>query len=217
MNKIIELLDASKACLEHPVYHPEKWLNNHIALVALKCHLLYNNINLTATALLHDIMKPHDGNWKETDNGLYWSNNDHAKQAAELIRENDDIRYYLKSLKGLDINIVADICYYHMASKDKIPKKAKRIPLIDKFIPLDDMVNRHPFPVRTRDICFPDHGTFLGSKISFIGQSPIQIENKKSEFTIAVNRFPYRYNFTDIPLFFKGHEFEEIIKSLFNT
>lgn len=221
MKTIINLLQFSKDCKERPVYHPEKMLNNHIGLVTLRA-MFTGDKNMIACGILHDIAKPLGGEWIDKGEGLYWSNNDHAKQSAELIRENDDIRYWLK-LIGCDWELVANICQWHMAAKEHIPKRAKHIPHLDKFVQLDNMIfGRKEFPVLKERFFLPNDG-FRNCTISYIGQSPVQTSDSKKkksedlEFTVCIDRTPLTYKFSDIPQFFVGQwdeMFGKIIKSL---
>lgn len=194
---------------EHPVYHPEKTLENHILLVALKCFLVSGDTNLVLAGFLHDIFKPFGV--LNTELG-YISNPDHPKQSSEFIIEDDDTRYMIKQLKG-DPQIISDICLHHMSCKEKIIKKAKHIPFMDLFVTLDDMIWRKSFPVTERkEILLKDQKII--SSIFFIGQSPLQIANQKEEFTVTLNRLPMRFSFKELPEFFENTKYKELANFL---
>ena len=197
-NKIL----ATKKCVEHPVFHPEKTLNKHILLVTARALLVTSDANVILAGLLHDLCKPDSGFVKECEKGSFWSNPDHPKQIFELINSDDDIRHFIWSFGG-DIDIVANMCRWHMAIKEGIPKKAKRTPHIDKFAICDDMVNRKQIPEIEGRFTMPD-GSFRSGKLWFCGQSPLDQVNDNNRFTITVNRTAWRFKISDIPNMFKG-------------
>lgn len=203
MQELITMLKNCKMSLEHPVYHPERYLGRHIALVTLKAMLLTNNIDLVLAGLFHDICKPLGGGFSPTEKGLFWRNTDHAKQAAELVLSNDEARYFVKSSGG-SIDTVYGLCYYHMACKEKVVKKAKKVPFMDLFPVLDDMVNRKPHLAnKAFDGFIPGFG-LVKTSIEHVGQSDLQIHLLKNEFTVTLDRTPFRYRFEEIPSFFTG-------------
>lgn len=197
---MLDLFKATYNSPEHPIYHPEKYLHRHIFLVTLRAIIFYGYPELVMAALFHDLMKPQDGSLVETPDGSYWSNQEHAKQAAEMIMDNDDIRYFIS--KECNPDIVHDIVRYHMAVKERIGKKSRHVQFIEQFRILDDMVGRHEVPhVKKRFIMADLKGDY---RISHVGMSPIQIHFKMDEFTITVNRTPLTYKFVNFDSFFKG-------------
>lgn len=213
MNKLKQIFNNTKYSIEHPIYHPEETLGNHILLVCIKALLFTNNIDLILSAMFHDCCKGINGQWKETDQGKYWSNEDHPKQAAELIISNDDIRYFIKGMKG-NIDTIYGICYYHMACKDKIIKKAKKVPFIDQFVILDDMIDRKTFSSKLGIYyLLYSKGSYNGN-LTYVGQSPIQRYYKNKEFTITIDRFPFVYNISDIPKFFIKTKYKDLVPYL---
>tara|TARA_R110000796_G_scaffold231853_5_gene349929 strand:+ start:1939 stop:2607 length:669 start_codon:yes stop_codon:yes gene_type:complete len=197
-----QLLLDTKNSLEHPVYHPERWLSNHILLVTLRAVLISGNINVILAALLHDLMKPQKGEFVETEAGPYWSNPKHAGQIASVIDENGGIAYFIRSMGG-DIKHVSDMCRYHMGVKDGATKKSRFTPHMDLFPVLDDMVDRKPIgEVLIPSIILPgDKSPRYNAILTFCGMSPIQIRTLKHarEFTITLNRTPYTFRFNMIP------------------
>jgi hypothetical protein len=203
MTLLEKKLINSKNSIERPIFHPEKTLNKHILLVCARALLIDpNNPDLILSALLHDICKPDSGFFKESEKGQFWSNPDHPKQIFELIQNNDDIRHFIWSFGG-EIENVANICNWHMAIKEGIPKKAKHIPHIDKFAICDDMINRKQIPEVEGRFPMPD-GSFRSGKLWFCGQSPLDQVNDNNRFTITINRTAWRFKITDIPNMFKG-------------
>lgn len=219
INIIKNKLLLTKGVIDHPVYHPEKYLNYHILLVMIKALLWTRDINLVLAAMLHDIFKP-NGVLTSTPEGSYISNTDHAKQAAQFIRETDDVKYFIKSLGG-DYEVVANLCHYHMTKT--ITKKNKSIPLMDWFIYLDDMCERSfppYYPIRniTIPVCDSSYSgnTYYNRKLWFVGQSQIQRHFKNNKWTLTFGKTPLVFHFSDIPLFFKGRfsPLQEYIKLL---
>lgn len=210
--------------IEYLKYHPERYLGRHIALVTLKAQII-GDPNLLMVALFHDICKPCSGQLVDTEVGPYWQNRDHAIQASELVRENDDIRYFIKSHRA-NLDLVSSAIYYHMAVKEGIPKAVRKaqkrycdekkctIPLVktlDVFARLDDMVQRKLFPHTTKDFHLPGFGKIKDAHIWYVGQSIVQRET--DYFTVTVDRTPFTYHFNQLPLFFDG-EIKEIIHVL---
>lgn len=142
MEKILNKINNfDKNKIEHPIYHPERTLGRHIALVMFKARCL-DNKTLCAAALLHDICKQDSGGLKQIENNLfYWSNKYHAKEAFDFIHDNDDVKYWLKSIE-VDYKVVSDIVKHHMICKDKVAKKAAKTPYMDLFVNCDDMIGR---------------------------------------------------------------------------
>lgn len=213
MIKIINMLQATKNCLEHPIYHPESVLSNHIKIVGLKA-LFLKNKELICAAILHDICKPIQGEYADIDGIKYWTNKNHDKGAFDLIHNDDDIRYWIKQT-GANIDNVANICLHHMNCKQEIIKKDKDIPFIKEFTIIDDMVQRKQFPKQVGSFYLPNIGNFAGT-ITYVGQSPIQQHFKNKKFTVTLNRTPFVYSLNDVWKFFVGQyeEFQEIFKSL---
>lgn len=197
MKEFINLLEATKLSPERVEYHPEKYLGRHIALVTLRA--LFTGVpELIFAGLLHDIHKPTSGEMK---NG-YWFNPWHPREAEDWIVSYDPIRYMMRSY-DCNWETVARICRYHMACKDKVIKKARSIPYMDKFPVLDDMVNRKAVKYKRGFFYIPGMGDCVG-EITHVGMSPIQIRGEKDEFTLTFNRRPFTYKFSEIPSFFKG-------------
>ena len=214
MNIIKQIFEQTRNSIEHPIYHPEQTLGNHILLVCIKALLYTNNTDLILSALFHDMCKGLSGEWKYLDDGRkYWSNENHAKEAAELIISNDDIRYFIRNMKG-NIDTIYDICYYHMACKEKIIKKAKKIPYIDQFVILDDMINRKRFPTVSGNFKLLNKKLLHNGKLTFVGQSPIQQYYQDNEFTITIDRFPFIYSIANIPKFFRNTQYTILVPYL---
>lgn len=216
-NYILDKLGKCKYSLERLDYHPEKYLGRHIALVALKALLLYNNINLVIAALLHDICKPDAGEFKtDTLGNKYWSNKDHAKQAYEFTRE-WDVHKWIISMNA-DPDIVRQLVLEHMSAKTlldgngkKLKHRLRLIPLIEEFVICDDMCQRKYYMIN-RTIFLPDIGRINGT-ISYIGQSYIDTV-RGDTFTITIDRTPYNYKWKDIPSFFSSNLKEYILTLL---
>ena len=212
MDKIKSLLRRAHSHEDHPVYHPEKYLINHIMLVTLRSLYFTGDANLIMASIIHDLFKP-DGKEIILPEGKYISNPDHPKQAYEFIHSNDDVKYWIKNYNA-DYNIVAEICKWHMACKDNIIKKAKHIPFIDKFVKMDDMCNRHYIDPVIKDIYLPnDDAIFVKKQIDFIGVAQIHQMVKKQIVTVTVERTPCLYEFYQLPEFFIN-EWSEL-KTLF--
>lgn len=150
---MIELQHACSGSLERPDFHPERTLDAHIELVVEKATLI-GNPNLIMSAMLHDLWKPQDGDYKKTPNGVwYWSNPKHAEQAADWILREDDVKHEIW-IKGANWRIVEGIVRYHMQIKnlEKMSKTGK-IRLSRKcgaywnelilFRSCDDMIGRY--------------------------------------------------------------------------
>jgi len=204
MNQIKSLLRQCHSFEDHPVYHPERYLINHILIVTLRAVLITDNPNLVMTAIIHDLFKPQGTQLKETPEGKYISNPDHPKQAYEFIHNNDDVKYWIRNFKA-DYNIVAELCKWHMACKDEIVKGAKHLADIEMFVTLDDMVGRKQLPLVRRDLYVPftnTDGNWVQKQIEYIGIAPIHRTFKKQILTVTVERFPMRFEFHQVPEFF---------------
>lgn len=180
---------------DHPVYHPEKTVANHIAIVTLRAFLLTGNFDLVFAGLFHDWFKP-QGQLKSIPEGDYISNPLHAKQAYEWIMNNDDVKYFIKQHGGNYIN-VANIVLHHMDGK--ITNKNKHIPYLDIFFLLDNML------IDPREL--PSRPTY---NIYFVGQSPIQRFYNSKYFTITYGTSPKVHPFSDIPKIFRSFGYVEI-------
>jgi hypothetical protein len=210
-----ELLIKTRSSLEHPIYHPERYLSRHIALVMLRCLLYTENVNMVLAALFHDLHKPTEGAIVAIEEGVYWQNKFHSKLAAEYVLENDDARYLIKSLGGR-LAVVHGLVKHHM---DKcVTRRNKHVPNIELFFVMDDMIGRYEQP-KLIGVDLPKLGKFKNGNIALIGQSPIQQHMSSDEFTIIMDRTPFTYNFNDIYKFFnKGFakELQQLVKLLNN-
>jgi hypothetical protein len=213
MESVRQLFADAKTLRDHPVHHPEGFLGRHIALVTLKAMLATNNVDLILAGLFHDICKPYQftGEWIKIGSEWYWSNPKHPSQAAELVHNDDDTRYFIKSVGG-NVDTVAGLCKYHMAAKDGIPRKGRRVPFLDVFPALDDMTQRIPFPECDGTFQLLD-GAYKG-RLTYIGQSPIQRNTAGAGFTITINRFPFTFEWEDLPNFFRGTPYYSLVKKL---
>jgi hypothetical protein len=199
-----QLLLDTKKCVDHPIYHPERLLSNHIMLVVLRACIVGGNIDVILAALLHDLMKPQSGMIVNTNDGPYWCNPKHAGHIANLIDENGDIAYFIKNMGG-NIKNVSDLCRYHMGVKDSVTKKSRFTPHMDIFPVIDDMVNRKPIYSVIPKLSLPGFGTFTNAEVVFCGMSPIQMKsnNDIKEFTITLGRTPFTFKFYQIPVIVK--------------
>lgn len=200
-NHLKDLFAPCKHSLERLEYHPEKYLGRHIALVALKAWLFTGDVNLVMAALFHDVAKP----WSGAMNNGYWSNPDHPKQAAELVRLDDEVRYFIHQHGG-DWEVVARICERHMAVKEGIPKKDKSCPYLPMFVQLDDMVSR--YELSRKDFYCPP--AYCRGELIFVGMSPLEIMRDLKTFTITVDRAIENFFFDEIPAFFHGTKFHDV-------
>jgi len=104
---------------------------------------------------------------------------------------------------------VAAIIRHNMGCKNGVSRAARAVPFMDIFPVLDDMARRHPFPSVRGDFFLPGHGWRRNKSLSACGISPLARWNGADRFTVTVNRFPFRFNFEDIPNFFVG-EWEDL-------
>lgn len=102
--------------LERPDFHPEQLLGRHIVLVVMNA-IATGDKNIFVAALLHDICKPQGAKLVDKGEFVYYSNPFHDKQAYDLIMGNAEIQQWIISM-GADVQIVADICKYHMREKN---------------------------------------------------------------------------------------------------
>lgn len=195
MNLIIEKLKSLENLTDRVEYHPERTVLNHIKIVTLRAYLVSGNNDLVLAGLLHDICK---GDTGDNSKG-YWSNPDHPKQAFEFCFL-DDVRYFIKQFGG-NVDHVANICLYHMACKEFVIKKAQKVPFMDLFVTLDDMMERKPFPKVTRKIWVPSVGVIDNAKLYFVGQSPLQQMRNIPAMTVTVNNTPFVAEFNSIHTF----------------
>ena len=240
MLKIIELLHKNKGLPDHPHYHPEGTTLRHIALVTLRAIALSGDPNLVCTALFHDITKFSDGEMREADfsytsynkvshevvtgKSSYWSNRGHGRQAEDLIMNDDDIRYFIKSM-GADPYLVSKLCRYHMGFKQEhIPSKAKSLPLVDEFKGIDSMLRPFKTPTKLhKKFYYYANGTngnpnedrvqvkkyygLRGKTINYLGMTNLDLGFRRGDrFTMTINRTPYRYRFEDIPRVMEGFD-----------
>jgi len=113
----LELWDNCIGSLERPDFHPERYLNVHIDIVTRNA-IKTGNQNLVMAAKIHDLFKPVSGSMKKDTNGeFYWSNPEHATQAADWILEQDDIKHWCWT-NGADWRTVEGIVRYHMVAKN---------------------------------------------------------------------------------------------------
>lgn len=207
MQELKNKLRSLRHVADHPIYHPEKTVGRHIALVTLKAMLYTGDVNMVMAGLLHDVCKRDSGEYKTVGDRRYWLNPDHPKEAYEFIHSSDDVRYFIKYYGG-DYEYVADLCLWHMACKESIPKKAKHISNIHLFPILDDMVDRKRWPTyNSLNIYLPDMKLLQKNrKLFYVGMSPLQISRGCYEFTISFkdNSGIHYYPFAAIPEFFVG-------------
>lgn len=208
MIKLITSLQKTIDLPDHPIYHPEGTVNRHILLVCLKALIGTDNINIVLAALLHDACKGDDGKWVDHEEGRYWSNRRHAHMGAALVME-DDIRYWIKQL-GADVQVVHDICKYHMDIKQGIPKKLTVIPHLATFGQLDDMVGRKVFPQRHIDSFTMVDGHTLSGISNYVGQTKEQIQNGDTDFTISIGTESVIEQFENIPNYFDQSIYKEL-------
>lgn len=103
--------------LERPDFHPERFLGLHIMQVFANALEDGADANLLMVALLHDICKADGAKLVDKGEFIYFSNPYHDKQAYDLIMGNAEIQKWIVSM-GADVQIVADICKYHMREKN---------------------------------------------------------------------------------------------------
>lgn len=196
---------------EHPIYHPEGTLGNHIMLVTLKAFLWTRNADLIWAGLLHDICKA-DESFKSgfvtLPEGTYWSNPLHHKQAKELIEKNDDLKYLILQTGGNWKN-VAELCYWHMAAKQGNPKKAGLVNGLSFFPALDDMVNRYTMLEKQfKNFSLPG----LGNNNNFILTG---FKTAKKKFFLKGKDCLFCFSYNDIPFFFEQSEKWDFLKNVF--
>jgi hypothetical protein len=133
---IKELLGYCVGSPEHPIYHPERYLDKHIQIVYDRVVVLEERkvvnykqvLILRLAALLHDILKhgkgycfngDHSpkGNVKHTPYGDYWQNTKHDDMAAELCRFPTMQNFMGLVLNKVEIEQVCLIVQYHMKNK----------------------------------------------------------------------------------------------------
>ena len=197
---------------EHPIYHPEGMLGNHIMLVTLKAFLWTENADLIWAGLLHDICKA-DKSFKSRVVALpeeaYWSNPLHPKQAKEFIGNNDDLKYLILQTGGNWEN-VAELCYWHMAAKQGTPKKAGLVNGLNFFPPLDDMINRYTMPEKQfKNFFLPG----LGDNNNFILTG---FKTGRKKFFLTGKDCIFGFEYKQIPLFFEQSEKWNFLKDVFN-
>lgn len=195
MQLIIEKLKSLEKLSNRVEFHPERTVLNHVKIVTLRAYLVSGHPDLVLAGLLHDICK---GDTGDNSKG-YWSNPDHPKQAFEFCFL-DDVRYFIKQFGG-NVDHVANICLYHMACKEFVIKKAQKVPFMDLFVTLDDMMERKPFPQVTRKIWVPSVGVVDNAKLYFVGQSPLQQMRNIPAMTVTVNGTPFVVGFNEIHQF----------------
>jgi hypothetical protein len=225
MEKFTQLIKMIRTDeLEHPQYHPERFLRHHILLVALRAKLYTNDIDLILAAVLHDSHKHTSGKFRPVKKGpwagtMYWSNYHHAAQATNMIDNDNDIKLWIEE-QGGNWEVVSFICREHMNgahSPNRIKNLRKKgideewIEKLLLFCKLDDMThNPGDFVMKGIYITIPDsidrigvvrkERTFL-CDLGFVNQSVLQ---RGTEWlTIEANRTPYDLEYKDIPRFFK--------------
>lgn len=119
-------LDLAVNSLEHPIYHPERYLDKHIDIVVGRA--LETSIKeLHFAAILHDITKSgycpplwvgRYGKLRPTEKGDYWRNDEHQYQAVDFIRLPEVTQWMLDN--SIDIQMVCDICENHMFMKEHL-------------------------------------------------------------------------------------------------
>lgn len=102
---------------ERTDFHPEGTTDRHIEIVFNRV-MQYDSLDLEllASAILHDIKKPQSGSLKERDGMSWWSNPSHAQEAFDFIHDNDDVMDWLQDI-GADPVLTARICQDHMRMK----------------------------------------------------------------------------------------------------
>lgn len=206
-NKFCEIKNSP----EHPIYHPEGFLGNHIMLVTLKAFLWTNNPDFIWTGLLHDLFKADESfksRWVELPEGTYWSNPLHPKQAKDFIEKDDGLKYFILQTGG-DWRNVADLCYWHMAAKNGTPKNARLVSGLSFFPCLDDMINRFTMPEKhLKNVFFP------GVEVL---ESFILTDYKilKDKFFLIGENCHYMFEYNEIPLFFSNSEKWDFLKDIF--
>lgn len=177
-------------------YHPMGDTLSHVKLVVFKATHLIGDFSVIAAAWLHDIAKhPMFGGYEAIDNNghNYWSNPDHAKQAADFITDNDDVKYAIRSF-GANVDTTIEIVRAHMSVKDFVPKKYKSIPFIDMFRMCDDDINRISQTTLTRGFM----GQYSHTQIYFAGLSPLDIYSGCKTFTVTIAGRILRYPITTL-------------------
>lgn len=72
---------------------------------------------------------------------------------------------------------------------------------MDKFVVLDYMANRHPFPQSSRKIFIPGMSWIDSCKLYFVGQSPLHQMRNISALTVTANGTPFVVGFDKIHQF----------------
>ena len=234
-----EKIEKSKTCLEHPFYHPEGTLYNHILMVTAKALCWYYGRGfgeeLIWAALFHDITKP-DYTTRMVNydkihgdvrvKGTYQSNERHAETGADFwyqwAKDNDIVpQAYLQR--------VHNIIHHHMDLKyGSVAEKATRKDYIQslsngedvlRFMEIDDMVGRYSYlSYIDGSADFPHVSELDGyaGKVTFFGLSPLQCHRQYStrnntDFTVVVSGVPVTIPLVRLPLFLKGTKFYELI------
>lgn len=128
-------LEFAKNSMEHPIFHPERVLYEHIRIVVDRT-LETDAIELHFAGLLHDITKSGfcPALWGENHDRVgtynakldYWRNAEHDKQAVQFI-ELPSVTEWIRSC-GVNDAQMADIkslCLNHMHTKQNIHRYQK--------------------------------------------------------------------------------------------
>ncbi len=207
---IKEKLHKTKEIFDHPKYHPEGTVFDHIQITMLRALLFTYDIDLILAALFHDICKPDSGEYRDFEGVQYWRNLNHADEAAKYI-EGIEVRNFINKHRG-NSEIIKLICANHMRVKHNnnlLQKVSRWIPEIETFVKLDDSINRYDISSISDYVSLPGVGKILGV-VTFVGQSPVQRRFRRKDITITVNRTPFVYHFSDIPLIFAFNGYDMI-------
>lgn len=226
---------AGMTVKEHPYFHPERTLYNHMLLVTLKAYFLWLNgypVELVWAALFHDICKPdhidrtvnyskiHDGVLVE---GTYDSNFHHAQQGADYWSKFYD-SFDWSTWRGLgytvpDKELVYLLVKHHM---DKFKQgESVEVDYMFLFNWCDDMIGRNPTPSIQLHW---EHSFPYFEKVGYtgwihnIGMSPIQRNFSYSggdqnllEFSVVISKTPETFYFSKLPNMFRGTWVKEIL------
>lgn len=221
MKEAINILNAKFQAIknepEHPVFHPEGTLGNHISMVVLKAFIWDIHPDLIWAAILHDICKADESRFKKyvtLPEGSYWSNPMHDQQAANLIHESDAIKHAIWFTGGNWKN-VARLCRWHMVAKFGNPPKESfkresygKTSFLDVFTAFDDMAGRETLPIKNKAFFFtPSHGPLVNVSVS-------KVVGNKEGFTIFTDFNPFNFSYEEIPEFFSFNEKWGFIKTI---
>jgi len=119
--------DACDKCEQHPKYHPEGNVTNHIRLVFEHAEKTYpENVELQLAAIFHDLGKPETFMKRVVNNEIKISAYGHEFKATKFLRK------YFKLYSDISTNFkkVEEICLNHMKAtqyiRGTLKKPAKR-------------------------------------------------------------------------------------------